>query len=184
MGNILYTATERFSSKNGDAWTKYIEWSKLDHISEVVSLDSMLCSSSISSEYSETDWKYQSEEDNNHGFFTDLNHVLTKGINLNENQIIGLIKNPEDENWVSLLPGKFVLKGYDLIDDETLISALSNCGGFPETFSNTELNKFALLPNLLRAIQIKDLLIRNNPKEAHANCEIYGIARLEEAKPF
>jgi hypothetical protein len=39
----------------------------------------------------------------------------------------------------------FTFIGYDLLDKDNTISALSNCGGFDETFSPLDLNEFGLL---------------------------------------
>ena len=42
--DIYYTALEIYDSQTGDefSWEKYIEWSKLTHLRELVSLDGML----------------------------------------------------------------------------------------------------------------------------------------------
>jgi hypothetical protein len=38
-----FIATEAFTPRDGEAWTKYVSWSGLAHLDEVVSLDPMLC---------------------------------------------------------------------------------------------------------------------------------------------
>ena len=38
-----FIATEAFNRENGEAWEKFIEWSGLTQLDEVVSLDGMLC---------------------------------------------------------------------------------------------------------------------------------------------
>lgn len=179
MSTILYTALERFTPGDGETWNKFIEWSKLTSIKEIISLDNMLCHSAVE-EYSDTDWKYQSEEITTHGYFTELQHVINKKYDQKKIQIIALVRNPENEGWIIKLPEGFQFKGYDLIDDETLVSALSNCGGFPETFANSELNEYGLISMLDRAKEIRNRLKANNPDESHADCEIYGLARLEK----
>jgi hypothetical protein len=72
-----------------------------------------------------------------------------------------------------------VFVGYDLIEEQTQISALTNCGGFPETFCNDELNQYGLVTSFTRALEIQRLLPECNPEEHHARCEMYAIWRLE-----
>jgi len=71
--------------------------------------------------------------------------------------------------------------GYDLVEDATQISALTNCGGFPQTFSNTELNAYGLITDFSRASEIRKRLPEHNPGDHHARCELYAIWRLVEA---
>ena len=72
--------------------------------------------------------------------------------------------------------------GYDLIDDQTQVSALTNCGGFPDVFRNDELNRFGLIDEFNRAREVKTQLAERYPEEAHAKCEMYAIWRLNESK--
>ena len=178
MKNICYTVLDTFSCDDGDKWDKYIEWSKISHVSEIISLDTMLCPSIIE-DYTENDWKYQSEETDIHGLFTSFDYVIQCAKDAKHFQILAVLKEPNSENWKTKLPIDFIFKGYDLIDDETMISALTNCGGFPESFSNSDLNRNGLIQELNNAIDIRNRLKINNPDEAHADCSIYGIARLD-----
>jgi hypothetical protein len=76
--------------------------------------------------------------------------------------------------------GDFIFMGYDLIEESTQISALTNCGGFPETFSNDELNRYGLISDFVRACEVKKLLPRHHPEEHHSKCELYAIWRLAD----
>ena len=69
---------------------------------------------------------------------------------------------------------------YDLIEDMTEISGLSNCGGFPDVFANGELNQYGLLPEFRRAGEVRELLVIRHPDENHAQCEMYAIWRLAQ----
>jgi hypothetical protein len=42
----------------------------------------------------------------------------------------------------------FEFLGYDLVDVEDLASALTNCGGYPDVFANSELSCHGLFPEL------------------------------------
>ncbi len=68
--------------------------------------------------------------------------------------------------------------GYDLIEEETQISALNNCGGFPKVFANDELNKYGLLDGFERTREVRRLLAQQYTDEHHAKCELYAIWRL------
>jgi hypothetical protein len=67
------------------------------------------------------------------------------------------------------------------ITEHTQISALTNCGGFPDVFQNHELNRFGLIEDFDRVSEIRRQLAEHHPEEPHANCELYAVWRLEEA---
>ena len=50
---------------------------------------------------------------------------------------------------------RFELLGYDLMDVEGIASPLTNCGGFPLAFDNTELTNLGLLRSLRRAKEVQ-----------------------------
>jgi hypothetical protein len=72
---------------------------------------------------------------------------------------------------------RFQFLGYDLVDVEDTASALTNCGGFPDVFANSELSRFGLLPELARAVEVQRLLRSLHPEEHHANCHVWAIFR-------
>ena len=43
MYNIGFTAVEKFNPSDGDTWSKFIEWSRLFRLKELVSIDISLC---------------------------------------------------------------------------------------------------------------------------------------------
>ena len=68
-----FIATQRLTSRDGVAWEKYVAWSGLKHLDEVVSLDPMLCPTllpDIKDEY----WPHIVNEDFMLNFFVDLEH--------------------------------------------------------------------------------------------------------------
>jgi hypothetical protein len=48
--------------------------------------------------------------------------------------------------------------GFDLIDEASSISALTNCGGFARAFENSELSGAGLVPAASRAYEIQRAL--------------------------
>jgi len=70
----------------------------------------------------------------------------------------------------------FAFCGFDLADAFE-ISALTNCGGFDETFTYKDLNAFGLLPDVASARKIQTALTANNPNEEHADCLLFAIWR-------
>jgi len=71
----------------------------------------------------------------------------------------------------------FRFLGYDLLDRECSISALTNCGGFPGAFAGAELSPVGLLTDLDRAIEVRQTLRARYPREHHANCDVWAIFR-------
>lgn len=70
----------------------------------------------------------------------------------------------------------FIFCGYDLAE-EFEISALTNCGGFDETFIYKDLNQFGLIPDFITAKRMQIDLANNNPNEEHADCLLFAIWR-------
>ena len=73
----LYIVTERFDPGRGDDWQKYISWSGLTQLHEVVSLDSILCPKVID-EILPEDWHHIVNEDFMLDYFTDLDYLLQR----------------------------------------------------------------------------------------------------------
>ena len=70
-----FIATEGFTCRGGEAWEKYVAWSGLRHLDEVVSLDPILCPTllpDIKDEY----WPYIVNEDFTLNFFVDVEFLL------------------------------------------------------------------------------------------------------------
>jgi hypothetical protein len=86
-----------------------------------------------------------------------------------------VIEPRQDCNHVKLEDFEFV--GYDLLDKEYGNSALSNCGGFDETFLPADLNQFGLIDDYEKAKDVKRRLLQNNPEEHHADTNVIAIWR-------
>lgn len=172
MTKIGYTAVERFGPENGDAWTKYKEWSGLAQLSQVISLDGSLCPAIIRDRVEE-DWKHVICEDYMTDYFHDLEYLLRRLPQGRECNIIGFVREPDSPfpHHFENVAADFL--GYDLYS--TGISSLLNCGGFPDCFNNAELNQFGLIPNYERAQEVRNLLRQRHPEEPHAECELWAL---------
>lgn len=104
-----------------------------------------------------------------------LSRIKTKS----QYQIVATIREPKKNDISTFQNERFVFKGYDLIEDETRISALTNCGGFDLAFQNNDLSESGLLSGYEKAYQIRDLLLKNYPDENHADCTVWAIWKMK-----
>ena len=175
-----YTARNKFNETitEGFSWQKYIEWSKLLHLKELISLDSSLCDLAFEIDYEEEKlYDYLiTDESSSTAMFNNLDFVISRVKNKSNVNLLTVVKEPNEEcKFISL--ANFTFIGYDLIDQSYDNSALSNCGGFDETFLPQDLNEFGLISNFQKAISIQQNLIANNPEERHADCNLFAIWR-------
>ena len=178
---VLYTAKAKFdksSETDKMAWEKYVEWSRLPQLIELISLDGMLNERLIEPDRNdEKEWDYI-VIDNMYetGFFTTLDYVLKKMMGKEKYNLLAVIINPTaDCQFIEIDNFEFI--GYDLLDKYYDISALCNCGGFDETFRPEELNPFGLIEDFDRAMEIRENLLANNPEEVHADTNAIAIWR-------
>jgi hypothetical protein len=171
-----FIATETFTSHDTESWKKYVEWSGLAHLDEVVSLDPMLCPPvlpTIKKEY----WPHIVTEDFLLTFFVDLAFLIKQIVDIPERNLLCVYRNPASEPPPYSGLAEFEFLGYDLVDVEGSASALTNCGGFPDVFANDELSPKGLLRSYARAIEVQSELRRKHPEEHHADCHVWAIAR-------
>jgi hypothetical protein len=176
----LFIATERFDPSDGEGWTNYVKWARIPNLVEVVSLDGMLCPH-LPRELEDEDWNHIVNADFRSNYFYHLDYLMQRIVGETRRNILGLYRNPDRHFDAAPAAGAFDFIGYDLIEEMTQVSALTNCGGFPETFVNGELNKYGLLPTFDRAREVRKLLPERNPQDDHANCEMYAVWRSVEA---
>jgi hypothetical protein len=174
-----YIATETFTAGRGESWAKYIAWSGLTQLDEVVSLDPMLCPTllpDIQPEY----WPHIVNEEFMLKFFVDLEFLLAQVPGLTERNLLCVHRNPPSPVAPCTGPMNFELLGYDLVDVQASASALTNCGGFPDVFDNAELSSKGLLTSHARALQVQSALRAKYPEEPHANCHVLAVSRAVE----
>jgi len=170
-----YIATEAFTPRH-EGWTKYIAWSGLTQLDEVVSVDPMLCPSllpDIKTEY----WPHIVNEDFMLQFFVDLEFLLGRLPDVAERNLLCVFRNPLHPPPVPASSLNFEILGYDLVDTQASASALTNCGGFPDVFQNSELTSKGLLTSCSRALEVQSELRRKHPGESHADCHVWAILR-------
>ena len=177
--NTWYTARKTYDSDHDGefGWEKYLQWSKLTHLSELVSLDGILNGLAFEPDFaSEEDWKYiVTEEQRMTHFFNSLDYVVEKTKELEYFNLLAVVKEPHETK--SELGSNFDFVGYELIEKGGKISALTNCGGFDESFLPKDLNEYGLVTEWERAKKIQTDLRVNNPEERHADCYLYEVWR-------
>jgi len=171
-----FIATERFTSRGGVAWEKYVAWSSLKHLDEVVSLDPMLCPTLLP-QIKDHYWPHIVNEDFMLNFFVDLEFLLEQLTDTRERNVLCVHRNPESQPPPYDGRGDFEFLGYDLVDVHGSASALTNCGGFPDVFDNKELSSMGLLTSHSRAFKVQADLRAKHPEEHHANCHVWAISR-------
>ena len=171
-----FIATETFTPEKGESWTKYVDWSGLTRLDEVVSLDPMLCPT-VLAEIKHDDWPHIVNEDFMLGYFIDLEFLLAKIAGLDDLNLLCVYRNPASAPSPPTGPIDFEWLGYDLVDIQSSASALTNCGGFPDVFDNQELSSKGLLTSHARALQVQADLRTKYAEEPHANCHVWAILR-------
>lgn len=156
---VQFAAVEKFSPANGERWEKYIAWSGLTQLREVISLDSLLCPGIIQQLTAGAD----------------LDSLLARigardGVN-----VLALLQEPTQAAIDSFRDTRFTFRGFDLIERDGSISALTNCGGFELAFANSDLSEFGLLTDLATAQRTQHLLRERYPTEPHANCDVWAL---------
>ncbi len=139
-----FTATEPFTPENGETWNKYIEWSGLTQVQEIVSLDGILCPRLLK-EIHDDYWPHLVQENFMLNYFLDFDFLMEQVAAIQKKNILCVFRNPV-QHPVAPPVADFEFMGYDLVDFEDTASALTNCGGFPDVFANSELSHFGLLP--------------------------------------
>jgi hypothetical protein len=171
-----FIATKRFDQSDS-GWGKYIAWSGLEQLEEVVSLDSSLCPTvlpDVKAEY----WNHIVNEDFTLHFFTDLDYLRGETADIYRKNLLCVFRNPP-VHPCSQIPEGFEFIGYDLLDKDSSTSALTNCGGFPKVFSNSELSEKGLFRTHERCRQVQDALRQRYPNEHHADCHLWAIFRCK-----
>jgi hypothetical protein len=171
-----FIATKRFGPNDGERWASYFAWSGLTQLDEVVSLDPHLCPRLLT-EIKDGYWPHIVNEDYLLDFFVDLPFLLAQISHVERANVLCVYRNPTVHPSAKVGPLRFELLGYDLVEVELGYSALTNCGGFPEAFSNHELSAKGLLTSLERAQEVQSALRQRYPEEPHAKCDVWAILR-------
>lgn len=174
---LWFIAVEKFDPSD-EGWKKFVEWSGLVQLSEVIGLDSLLCPGVIK-EASKEDWDHMVAGAFGGFYFRDRAYLADRTKSINNKHLLAVVLEPDSDEQPRKIQGGHFL-GYDLIDSVSGVSALTNCGGSPESFDNQELNEYGLISEYPRAKQIQTALLINNPDEPHADTEFWAIWKLED----
>ena len=92
-------------------------------------------------------------------------------------QILAVILRPDVDPLDRLAREEFVFCGYDLVEEATTISAITNCGGMFASVPYDQLTEYGLLPTYKDAVLTQLALVEEAPDENHAYCMICEIWR-------
>lgn len=125
----------------------------------------------------EDDWNFIHTVGNiQTGFFTTQDYVFKRLKANGKFNLLSVVIEPEQDcSEIKIHDYEFV--GYELLDQDFGISALTNCGGFDESFLSTDLNDKGLIDNFKKANEIKKRLLENNPLEHHADTNVIAVWR-------
>jgi hypothetical protein len=170
---VVFTAVDRFDAAAGESWAKYIAWSGLIQLREVVSLDIALCPKFLKSLLPE-DWEHNVQADFRTDLFHDADYVIRRVGDAPVN-VLAVIEEPSVEDVASFVDARFLFRGFDLIEEQTGISALMNCGGFDKAFLGSDLSDCGLLVDHADAQEVQRRLREEYPEESHADCQLWAI---------
>lgn len=96
-----------------------------------------------------------------------------------EHQYLAVIVEPDAQPSAAMAQdGRFTFCGYDLVEEMTKISAITNCGGgFCDVIDYPALNEWGLIRRYNEAKQTQQRLREVYPYEPHADCVIVEIWR-------
>ena len=181
MTEIWFAAVEKFGPWGGGSWQKYMEFSGLPQLREVVSLDCSLCPNVIS-DLGDEDWK--SEIIHRGGYlgyhFKDLDDLCRAVPTDISRQILAVSLEPETSGEDALRDNRFRFMGFDLIDEGSGMSSLVNHGEMPLAFDKSELSEVGLVSGYNRAREIQLAMEANYPNDEHAYCDLWVIWRMIE----
>ena len=179
MGTI-FVAKRRFDPSAGEGWSRYVGWSGLSQLREVVSLDEMLCPT-FPEELTAADWAHNVHADYQTSYFHSLEYLQGRVAGEANLNVLAVLQSPSARDLESMeLPG-FSFLGFDLLDVCGDVSALTNCGGFNEVFGKEEISDLGLLRDLARAYEVQRSLRTAYPFEPHSECHVWAIWRSDEA---
>jgi len=175
---VIYSAVKRFDPACGQRWRDFIDWSGLTQLREVMSLDCILCPNIIQ-DLTDEDWLYNVQEDFKITLFHDLDYLVKRVAGEGQVNILALLQNPTEEEVHSFSDRRFDFRGFDLVELQTGISALVNCGGFDKAFAGSELSECGLLTDHAHALRVQKHLREEYPDEPHANCDLWAIWQMK-----
>jgi hypothetical protein len=181
MREPVYAARRRLGPQHGERWTAWVAWSGLVHVRELVSLDTILCPEAPERLVAE-DWEHNVHADYQVMHFRSLAYLRQRVGGTPDVNVLALLQNPAASEVAQIRPAGFDFAGFEVLDVHGDVSALTNCGGFPEVFAGGELNMLGLLSDLSRADDVRRELRSAYPLEPHAACDVWALWRLRSSE--
>lgn len=175
MSEWLYTIRGRCTPETLEGWEEYRAFSGFTHITELVTLDSMMCPDVVTELVGE-DWGHNVQQDFRITLFHDSAYLLNRQpLDPLRHQLFAIVEGPDGTESV---PVGFTACGFDIMDSYLGNSTLTNCGPVPEAFDPSTVNTFGLLSDLATAMEVRDRMRRQQPNDPHLrDCEVWQIAR-------
>lgn len=93
--------------------------------------------------------------------------------------VLAVAREPTEADVRGVSLEGFTFLGYELLEEATATSALTNCRGFDGAYSASDLSRCGLVPTASRAYEIRRDLAELFPDEAHAQCTVWGVWRRD-----
>ena len=166
---MYYKIIERFGPQDGEKWQAYLEWRGLS-LSSFDSVDANL-RPDLFEPVSDEDWDNCLNEDHKLGLITDLDYAR-RILNRYQNAVLVGVEIELEEGYAS----QGGLLGFDILDSYCTVSLLTNWGMDKEDSISSEMMPNALISDLGRALQIRDLLRSKFAEDPHAGkCEVWAV---------
>lgn len=170
-------------------WDQFFLWRGLPQLTEVVSMEN--ATAFDAHELTTDEWNHVAphKEVRNGRLicFSELRPLINCVARLCADKPLNLLwvcREPVEQPVPPPTPLSFEFLGCDLIDEDTTVSALTNCGlGFPAAFAEKEISPQGLIRTLERAKQVQRALRKEYPGEPHAHCGLWAIFRCSESRP-
>ncbi|MEM6252457.1 MAG: hypothetical protein AAF821_05995 [Cyanobacteria bacterium P01_D01_bin.156] len=173
--NWLYTLRERLTADQKGRFESYQAFSGFIHITELITLDSMMCPDLVTELRSE-DWQHNIHQDFRTGLFHNLDYLLTRQpLDPAKHQVLAVMECP---SVIHKVPPGFTACGYDIMDAYFGNSTLTNCGSIPDAFHPSNVNSFGLIDDCDTAFAIRNTMHQLQPDDPHlGRCEVWLLAR-------
>ncbi len=170
--DIGYVVVEKYYPQQD-----FKEMTGMYQVEEIVSFDYLLCSSCIHTFKDEDDhYIFRSDDFCDFDIFNNLGYLLSKVHNLEGKQVLAVIREP-NQDCKPIEFDKFKFYGYDLLEDYSRRSVLTNCCGYYDPFFVKDLSRFGLIENYEKAKLIQKWLRENEP---YIYSSLWGIFRMEK----
>jgi hypothetical protein len=175
----VFVAKRRFDAGAGESWVGYVAWSGLSQLTELVSLDEILCPT-VPETLIAADWEHNVHADYQIRYFRSLEYLRRRVASEPRLNLLGVLQNPSVGDVERLALAGFEFVGFDLLDIHGDVSALTNCGGFDQVFAGAELSDRGLLTDLERAYEVQRGLRALGLAQSHTECHVWAIWRLAD----